>query len=69
MTDAELIQLLKVRLQETIDENDKLRAENESLKAGLGAHEYLRASGVTRPRRRLIKLRPHKPHSTSNLRH
>ena len=43
MTDAEKIQLLRAKLEETLSENDRLRAENESMKAGLGAHEYLQS--------------------------
>jgi len=41
MTDAELIQLLKIKLQETLDENDKLRAELARMTEGATAYATL----------------------------
>ena len=43
MTDAELIQLLKIKLQETLDENDKLRALVANLTEGATAHQTLQS--------------------------
>jgi len=43
MTDADknIIHELVAKLRETVDENDKLRAENERLKANASAHQTL----------------------------
>jgi len=53
MTDDrdDLIRQLTIRLRETVDENDKLRAENERLNSALGAHGALKAiySDSTQP--------------------
>jgi len=43
MTDAEIIQQLTMRLQETIDENDKLRALVANLTEGAFAHSVLQS--------------------------
>ena len=50
MTDADknIIHELVAKLRETVDENDKLRAENERLKATASAHQTL-ASIYTDP--------------------
>jgi len=50
-TDENLIQQLVAKLRETVDENDKLRAENERLSSALTAHQTLRAiySDSTQP--------------------
>jgi hypothetical protein len=44
MTDDKdaLIRQLTIRLRETVDENDKLRAENARLRSAEGAHDVLR---------------------------
>jgi hypothetical protein len=44
MTDDkdDLIRQLTMRLRETVDENDKLRAENARLRSAEGAHDVLR---------------------------
>lgn len=52
MTDTDdLIRQLTMRLRETVDENDRLRAENERLNSALGAHGTLKAiySDSTQP--------------------
>jgi hypothetical protein len=41
MTDAEKIELLRVKLEETLSENDKLRTLVERLTAGASAHDTL----------------------------
>src|SRR5215469_15826039 len=41
MTDAELIQLLKIKLKETLDENDRLKAELARMTEGASAHATL----------------------------
>ena len=43
MTDAELIQLLKIKLQETLDENDRLKALVANLTEGANAHQTLQS--------------------------
>ena len=43
MTDAEIIQLLKIKLRETLDENDKLRALVANLTEGANAHQTLQS--------------------------
>jgi len=43
MTDAEIIQQLTMRLRETIDENDKLRALVANLTEGANAHTVLQS--------------------------
>jgi hypothetical protein len=42
-TDENLIQQLVAKLRETVDENDRLKAENERLSSALGAHGTLKA--------------------------
>jgi len=41
MTDAEIIQLLKIKLRETLDENDRLRAELARMTEGASAYATL----------------------------
>src|SRR5215469_16810465 len=43
MTDAEIIQLLKIKLQETLDENDRLKALVANLTEGANAHQTLQS--------------------------
>src|SRR5215472_17042348 len=43
MTDAELIQLLKIKLKETLDENDRLRAELARMTEGATAEQTLQS--------------------------
>jgi hypothetical protein len=45
MTDAEKIELLRVKLEEVLSENDKLRAELARMTEGASAHDTLSELG------------------------